>query len=128
MERTLAELEEIVRNRICNVCTERTVNGTCGLDEPSTCALFNLFPQVAAAIQNTDSPNIEDYIAAIRKNVCSVCAEQDADGDCGLRQEVQCALDAYLIFVVEAIEEATGKDFGRPIPGRPKTGPIHLQF
>ena len=39
-----------------------------------------------------------------------------------MREEVQCALDAYLMLIVEAIEEATGKDFGRPIPDRPGTG------
>ena len=39
MERSLAELEAIVRNRICKVCTERTVDGQCGLEEPSSCAL-----------------------------------------------------------------------------------------
>ena len=29
------------------------------------------------------------------------------------RQQVQCALDAYLLLVVDAIEEATGKTFDR---------------
>ena len=52
MDRSLVELESIVRNRICKVCTERTVDGQCGLEEPSNCALFRLFPQVAQAIQS----------------------------------------------------------------------------
>src|SRR5581483_3203903 len=113
MERSLAELETIVRNRICGVCTERTVEGVCGLEQPAGCALFNLFPQVAKAIQSVRSDDIQEYIDAIRKNVCSLCAEQNTDGSCEARQQVQCALDAYLLLVVDAIEEATGRRFAR---------------
>jgi len=113
MERSLVELEALVRNRICGVCTSRTTEGQCGLEEPSSCALFRLFPEVAAAIQSVKSDDIRVYIEAIRKNVCSVCTAQAADGSCETRQQVQCALDAYLLPVVEAIEEATAKTFDR---------------
>jgi hypothetical protein len=113
MDRSLVELESIVRNRICNVCTDRTVEGHCGLEEPSSCALFRLFPQVAQAIQSVKSDDIQEYLDAIRSNVCSVCADRAKDGSCETRQEVRCALDAYLLLVVDAIEEATGKTFDK---------------
>ncbi len=111
MQRSLAELEAIVRDRICRVCSDRAVDGTCGLSQPSACALFRLFPQVAQAIQSVDSDEIGDYIDAIRSNVCSVCHEQLDDGTCEARHQVQCALDAYLLLIVEVIEETTGKKF-----------------
>ena len=113
MKQSLAELESIVRNKICNVCTAREANGDCGLDEPSSCALFRLFPQVAEAIHSVKSDNINQYLDAIRRNVCSVCTDQASDGSCETRKQVQCALDAYLLLVVDAIEEATGKTFDR---------------
>ncbi len=113
MDRSFEELEAIVRNRICSVCTERTTEGQCGLENPSSCALFQLFPQVAQAIQSVNSNDIHEYIEAIRRNVCSVCKERAQDGSCEARQQVQCALDAYLLLVVDAIEEATGKTFDR---------------
>ena len=113
MDRSLDELEAIVRRRICGVCTERTTEGLCGLENPSNCALFRLFPQVAQAIQSVRSDDIREYVAAIRRNVCSVCEEQSRDGSCEVRQQVQCALDAYLLMVVEAIEEATGRIFDK---------------
>ena len=113
MDRSLTEVEAVVRNLICKVCSDRKEDGTCGLEEPAQCALFRLFPQVAHAIQTTSSDNLQDYIDAIRRNVCTVCTSQDSDGDCGRRQEVRCALDSYLLLVVEAIEEATGKTFSR---------------
>jgi len=52
MERTLEELEAVVRDRICGVCTERTVAGECGMEDQHNCALFRLFPEVARAIQS----------------------------------------------------------------------------
>jgi hypothetical protein len=109
MGEDLGQLEAIIRQSICRVCSDRTVDGECGLPEPSTCALFRLFPQVARAIQSVSSNRIEDYVAAIRANVCQVCADQAPDGSCETRQQVQCALDAYLVLVVEAIEQATGR-------------------
>ena len=113
MDRSFDELEAIVRNRICGVCTERTNEGRCGLENPSSCALFRLFPQVAQAIQSVSSSDIQQYIDAIRRNVCSVCEEQAQDGSCEARRQVQCSLDAYLLLVVDAIEEATGKTFDK---------------
>jgi hypothetical protein len=111
MKRSLEEIEDILRARICTVCSDRKEDGSCGLEHPADCALFRLFPEVASAILSTDSNDIQDYVTAIRKQVCSICCEQAADGSCAARTEVRCALDAYLILVVEAIEEATGKTF-----------------
>jgi len=113
MDRSLEELEAIIRNKICGVCTSRTADGECGLEAPINCALFRLFPEVAQAIQSVQSNDINPYIEAIRRNVCSVCVERAADGSCETRQQVQCALDAYLVLVVDAIEEATGKTFDK---------------
>jgi hypothetical protein len=125
MARTIEELEAVVRDRICRVCTERTVNGDCGLEDPTACALFRLFPQVARAVQSTHSDDIRDYIQAIRDQVCSVCSEQASDGECESRRQVNCSLDAYLLPIIDAIEESTGKSFDRnqvvtsPNPGYP---------
>ena len=127
MDRSFEELEAIVRNRICHICTEQTGESQCGLEDPSSCALFRLFPQVAQAIQSVNSNDIQPYIDAIRRNVCSVCLELEQDGDCESRRQVQCSLDAYLLLVVDAIEEATGKTFDKkvipPLAACPAVGP-----
>jgi hypothetical protein len=113
MTRTFEELEAIIRERICRVCTDRTVEGECCLEDASSCALFRLFPQVARAVQSVSSDDIRHYIRAIREQVCSVCSEQTSDSECESRKQVQCALDAYLLLIVDAIEESTGKSFDR---------------
>jgi len=113
MSPTLEELEARVRERICRVCSDRALDGSCGLEDPSRCSLFHLLPEVAKAIQSTSSDDIGDYVRAIRENVCTVCNERAADGSCEVRDQVRCALDAYLILIVEVIEETTGKTFSR---------------
>jgi len=115
MERTSEQLETIIRATVCRVCTDRNNDGFCGLEDPGSCALFRLFPQVARAIQTTHSDDIRDYVKAIREQVCSVCRMQDDEGHCETREKVECALDAYLLLVVDAIEEATGRKFQRPM-------------
>jgi len=122
MTQSLGELESIVRNTVCRVCTDRTADGECGREAPVSCALFRLFPEVARAIQSVESNDIQPYIEAIRRNVCSVCADQAADGSCETRQQVQCALDAYLVLIVDAIEEATGKTFDKCNLQQPAAG------
>jgi hypothetical protein len=123
MQQTLEELERLVRGKICAVCSDRDSKGDCGLENPSACALFRLFPQVARAIQSVESDDIRDYVAAIRGGVCSICRDQDWDGTCEKRHRVECALDAYLIPIVEAIEGATGRKLTTVLTLR---GPVSL--
>jgi hypothetical protein len=123
MQRTLEELETLVRGKICAVCSDRDGKGGCGLENPSNCALFRLFPQVARAIQSVESDDIRDYVAAIRGGVCSICRDQEWDGTCEKRERVECALDAYLIPIVEAIEEAAGRKLTTALAPR---GPVTL--
>lgn len=109
MKPTLDQLEAAVRNRICSICTERTVEGLCGQGEPERCSLFALFPQVAQAILATKADDLQPYIDAIHEHVCSVCVDQRLDGTCPQRDQRQCALDTLMPQVVEAMEEALGR-------------------
>jgi len=117
VKQEFATLEAFVRNRICGVCTQRNADGDCGLEQPSACALFRLFPRVAEAIHSVDGNDIHEHIEAIRRNVCSVCPDQAGDGTCEQRRQVRCALDAYLIPVVDAIEEASVQALDRRVIG-----------
>ena len=114
MKPAMDELEATIRRRVCAVCRERTAEGICGRDEPIRCSLFALFPLVVEAVMATESENAQDYVDAIRENVCSVCIDQRLDGSCPQREEAACSLDGYLSEVIAAIEEATGKPLRRP--------------
>ena len=70
-EKTFAQLEEMLRSRICKVCIERTAKGKCGLTHEEDCALFLYFPKIVRAISLVDSDRMVDYVDSIRKPVCS---------------------------------------------------------
>ena len=105
---SMAALEEILRQRICSVCVDRNVDGTCSLNQQHECALFDRFPRIVRAISRVNSDNIDDYVNAIREDVCVDCVNQALDGTCKLREEVRCVLDRYLLLIIGAIEEARG--------------------
>ena len=123
MQLTFEELETVVRGKICAVCSDRDGKGGCGLEDPAACALFRLLPYVARAIQSTHSNDIRDYVAAIRGDVCSICWDREQDGTCKRREQVRCSLDAYLIPIIEAIQEATGRKLTTAVVPR---GPVAL--
>ena len=105
---SLAVLEELLRRRICSVCVDRNAGGGCGLSNPAECGLFNRFPRIVESISRVQSENLEDYVAAIREDVCEGCVNQKLDGYCRVREEVRCVLDRYLVLIVGALEEARG--------------------
>jgi hypothetical protein len=117
MKPSVEELEAVVRTRLCTVCDKRSVEGSCGVEDPGRCSLFELFPLVAQAILATESEETQPYLDAIHENVCAVCIDQRLDGTCPQREESRCALDAHLPEVVAAIEEALGRSL-RPEPAR----------
>lgn len=105
---SLVGLEQALRQKICGVCIDRNVDGTCSLNERNECALFAKFPRIAAAISRVQSDQLDDYVAAIREDICANCVEQHDDGTCKPRDEGRCVLDRYLPLIVDAIEEARG--------------------
>lgn len=131
MDRPLAGLEATVRERICRICTDRTLTdrtseGQCALEEPSNCALFRLFPQVVQAIESVTSEDIHQYIEAIRRNVCAVCADRASGGSCDIRAQARCALDACLPLVVDTVKMAIGKTFDKSRM-QPAGGPLGIR-
>ncbi len=117
MRTRIEDIQAIVRNRICSVCSLRNVEGACGAEEPERCSLETLFPLVAEAVMATESDDLQAYVDAIHENVCSVCIDQRLDGTCAQRDEKACALDAHMPLVVEAIEEALGRKLRAPKSG-----------
>ena len=106
MDRSLVELESIVRNRICKVCTERTVDGAVG----AQCACSGCFRRW---------PAIQSVTATISKFMlpcCSRMRRRPRDPDAAAVRSM------LLLLVVDAIEEATGKTFNKQGLGPPDAG------
>ena len=104
----LAKLEAALRLRICSVCVDRNVDGTCDVDAAGECILFDRLPQIARSISRVHSDKMDDYITAMRGDICMECCNQRLDGTCKERDEVRCTLDRYLLPIIETIEEVRG--------------------
>lgn len=69
-----------------------------------------LLPQIVEAIASVKSSKLDDYIQAIRANVCSVCPNEREGGRCEIREKVKCALNAYLALLVDVVESEMDKE------------------
>ena len=106
-------LQSLLRAKVCEVCIDRNVDGTCSKEEEGACTLMEKLPAVTEAILKVRSDRMEPYIQYIRDNVCAYCALRHDDGSCDWRGTDQCMLNSYLPLIVEVIEEY----YGRKIPG-----------
>jgi hypothetical protein len=108
------KLHALLREKVCAVCIDRNVDGSCGKEAESQCTLMEKLPDVAYAVLKVSSDRMDPYIQSIRENVCAQCGLRNLDGSCDVRVTDQCMLDSYLPLVVEAIEEHFAKGF-RPL-------------
>lgn len=98
-----------IRAKACAACLDVADNGSCGL-RSRLCSLAAHLPLIVKAIGSVQSDRMDEYVEAIEDQVCRQCHEQDAQGRCRLRETGDCALYAYLPLVVDAIEEARGRE------------------
>jgi hypothetical protein len=99
-----------IRSRVCGVCLDSRNDRSCSLTE-RVCAIEAHLPRLVASLSVIASNRIDEYEAAIRAEVCPSCAQQDAQGQCTLRSAGDCALEAYLPLVLDAVEEVNAKRF-----------------
>ena len=100
----LPVLEDVLRRRVCSICDNRNVDGSCALALRHECTLFERLPRIAHSISGVRSEKIDDYITAIRESVCAECFYQHLDGSCIQREEGRCALDRHMVSIIWAIE------------------------
>lgn len=98
-----------IRAKACAACLDVADNGSCGL-RSRLCSLAAHLPLIVMAIGSVESDRMDEYVQAIEDQVCRSCHEQDAQGQCRLRDGGECALYTYLPLVVDAIQEVRSGD------------------
>jgi hypothetical protein len=108
------ESSDAVLHRVCSACIDAILSDhdefvRCGLPDDRPCPLKTHLPQLVEAIRSVDSPWMDDYVTAVRAQVCATCESHEVLGEkCVLRDKADCALDRYILPVLRAIEaEAT---------------------
>ena len=89
-------------DRICSLCGDRE---SCGRTGELRCGLGrHVGALVAAVLEVGQSTDVTLYLDALRRHVCPNC-RADAAGDCVLRDDGRCNLDACIVPVIEVIED-----------------------
>jgi len=93
-----------IQARVCRKCIDGDGSGNCRLPLDQSCAVQEFLPHIVAAVNSIQSDRYDDYVDALRKNVCVQCAEQSPEGHCLRRNSVECALDRYYGMILQVIE------------------------
>ena len=101
----LAPYRLAIAEKICSFCNDRDGKGGCARPTDDPCALHVHLDLVVESILGVgESPDVAPYVAALRAKTCPHC-RQDEAGKCTLRELAQCAPDAYVLPVIEVIED-----------------------
>lgn len=95
-----------IRQNICSICADSNDLGRCSLSQEELCALEVYLPQIVDIVHSVESSDIQDYVNALRKEICAECRSQEGNGYCYLREDVNCSLDRYFPLIVETIQKA----------------------
>lgn len=110
MEGLRGRLKEV----ICPVCIERRPDGRCGLTLLERCPIDTHLHRLVAITESVKSDRMEDYVQKVRQDVCSICRNRlFRRTGCNVRREGHCALDAYLLIIVQTIDEYLSKRAGQ---------------
>lgn len=99
MDRYLNAIKEVV----CTHCIDSDSEGNCRIGGGKECTLSSKFDRIIETIQQTKSDRIDDYVGALRRNVCREC-EYGSVAQCGERDAVECPLDRYFPLIVNTVE------------------------
>lgn len=105
-ESELQELEETVLAKICPICIERDMRGHCIFSEFPECPISLHLHRLVDIVENIHSRTMRAYTNALRSRICPYCPNGlSARGECNVRAAKECALDAYLLPIVQVIDE-----------------------
>lgn len=109
-EEQLEPYRRAVEERICAVCNDLGAHGGCARPADDPCALVSHLGLIVGSILEVGgSREVDPYIASIRALTCPNC-RQDEAGECPLRRVAQCAADAYILPLIDVVEEVAERE------------------
>jgi hypothetical protein len=102
----IAELKNRLNAVICPLCSDRRADGSCGLDRIDECPITTHLDGLIYAAVTVNSPRMDDYVEAVRKDICPTCRHRASSVDrCDVRTEGHCALDSFLLPALEVVDD-----------------------
>ena len=94
---------QAIKEKVCSHCIERGPNGECRISSDKVCTIESNYERIVSAVLSASSDRYEDYIGALRRNVCQDCG-YGSPTSCDDRDHVECPLDRYYPMIVDAVE------------------------
>lgn len=103
-ETTMDLYWDSIRQNVCRKCIDGDGRGGCRLPIDEYCGLDRFFPEIVRTVRSVHSDSFQDYVDALRVNICRTCDHQFPNGVCRKRDTLECALDRYFPIVIKVIE------------------------
>jgi hypothetical protein len=97
-----------IQQRICPRCIDGNGTGACGLPPGEVCPVKSLLPELISTVAHVRADTYEEYVAALRQNVCVRCNHLQNDLSCAKREDLECALNRYYPLIIDIV------NLGRP--------------
>lgn len=101
--------EAAIRRHVCEKCIDFGQDASCHSKDPEGCAVFRYLPELLRVALELRERNIEPYVKAVRRQICSQCKNAKGSDHCELRDNIDCGLNRYLPLVLNAVEEVNQK-------------------
>ena len=101
---------ERVEAEISPNCMHRLPSGVCWKPENFPCPIHNNVDGIIEVVRSVSSNSIEPYVRKLREIVCKKCQMLDEFGECKLRDNLDCCLDAFIVLIVKIVEEELARE------------------
>ncbi len=101
---------ERVEAEISPNCMHRMPSGVCRQPEDFPCPIHGNMAGIIDVVRSVSSDRIDPYVTRLREVVCQNCRMLDESGECKLRDNLDCCLDAFIVLIVQIVEEELARE------------------
>ena len=94
-----------IRSQVCKECSKSDENGKCTAGPDAECVLELYLPQVTKALEAAHGGNIDEYVVALRTEVCATCKYKGETGYCYTSDTFGCPLESFFQAVANAAQK-----------------------
>ena len=91
-------------------CMHRLPSGVCQQPQDFPCPIHNNVDCIIEVVHSVSSDRLDPYITRLRQVVCQKCQMLDESGECKLRDNLDCCLDAFIVLIVKIVEEELARE------------------
>ena len=99
----LQAYREAIARRVHGICFDRNLDPTSKVNTEANCRIERFLPQLVELAKATGPKNGAGFETAVEHTICIQCGNQNALGECHVKEQADCCLYRYLPIVYETI-------------------------